>query len=205
VALIAPWLREAKQVLLAFDAPLGWPQALGTALYQHRAGGSLPPQADPLFRRATDQWVKRHLGKQPLEVGANLIARTAHAALRILQELREHTQRPFPLAWEPTLPEWGAAIEVYPAATLIAHGFPSQGYKTKNDRAVREDIAQHLERVLTLPAQRTALIDRADALDAVVCILAGYDFLRGLAYPPDDLPTAQHEGWIWFRRPKITP
>lgn len=200
--MIVPWLTDATPVLLAIDAPLGWPCALGSALDQHRAGGELPHAADDLFRRQTDRFVKRQLGKQPLEVGANLIARTAHAALQLLHDLRIRTRRPLPLAWTPTVPEHGAAIEVYPAATLLAHEFPSEGYKTKHDTAAREVIVQHLERELTLPADRTALTSSADALDAVVCILAGYDFLRGHAFPPEDLVTAQHEGWIWFRRPK---
>jgi hypothetical protein len=34
-----------------------------------------------------------------LDVGANLIARTAHAALTLLDVLRKHFSIPIPLAW----------------------------------------------------------------------------------------------------------
>ena len=39
----------------------------------------------------------------------------------------------------------------------------------------------------------------ADALDAVVCLLAAMDFLGGYALPPDDRDRAEREGWIWVR------
>ena len=37
----------------------------------------------------------------------------------------------------------------------------------------------------------------ADALDAVVCVLAGRDFLEGFEVPPDAPDLARREGWIW--------
>src|SRR5437016_7332440 len=41
-----------------------------------------------MFRRVTDDVIYERLGKRPLDVGADRIARTAHAALRFLEELR---------------------------------------------------------------------------------------------------------------------
>lgn len=41
----------------------------------------------------------------------------------------------------------------------------------------------------------------ADALDAVVCLLAARDFLVGEAMPPVDRNLAEIEGWIWTRDP----
>jgi hypothetical protein len=38
-----------------------------------------------------------------------------------------------------------------------------------------------------------------DAFDAVVCLLAGKDFLQGEVYPPADPDQARQEGWIWVK------
>ena len=37
----------------------------------------------------------------------------------------------------------------------------------------------------------------ADALDAVVCVLAAMDFLDGRAMAPPRQAVAEQEGWIW--------
>jgi Protein of unknown function (DUF429) len=60
-----------RDVLFALDAPLGWPQALGIELSNHKAGGPLSTCADRLFRRDTDRFIKCRAGKQPLDVGAD--------------------------------------------------------------------------------------------------------------------------------------
>jgi hypothetical protein len=41
-----------------------------------------------------------------------------------------------------------------------------------------------------------------DVRDAVVCTLAGADFLAGRVMAPDDLALARREGWIWVRQPE---
>ena len=46
-----------------------------------------------------------------------------------------------------------------------------------------------------------AATENADAFDAMLCVLAGQDFLSGRAMPPDNLELARQEGWIWVRRP----
>ena len=50
--------------------------------------------------------------------------------------------------------------------------------------------------------QRLAAVS-ADERDAVICTIAGADFLAGRAEPPPavDRETAEKEGWIWVRRP----
>src|SRR5262245_11443444 len=55
---VADWLFRSARTLIAFDAPLGWPQPLGKALAAHRAGEPLESLAHHLFRRATDRFVK---------------------------------------------------------------------------------------------------------------------------------------------------
>ena len=149
---ISPWIEGSDKTLLAFDAPLGWPLSLGKVLSRHRAGQSISVTANRMFRRRTDSLVKEHIGKLPLDVGADRIARTALAALQILEELREITGERIPLAWEPDFDSRIAAIE-------------------GNDHA----------------------------LDAVVCILAARDFLKGDAMKPEDPDLSRREGWIWIK------
>ena len=52
-----------RPCLLAIDAPLGWSVALGQAPVVHEAGGRLTHVSDDLFRRSTDRFVKRMIGK----------------------------------------------------------------------------------------------------------------------------------------------
>ena len=55
-----------------------------------------------LFRRETDREIKRRLGRQPLDVGADRIARTGHRALEILSKLADSLKlREILLAWVP--------------------------------------------------------------------------------------------------------
>lgn len=74
-------------VLLCLDAPIGWPLALGRALVGHRAGAPVKVPADRLFRRATDHDIRTRLGKTPLDIGADRIARTSRTALETLDRL----------------------------------------------------------------------------------------------------------------------
>jgi predicted nuclease with RNAse H fold len=192
---VVPELKKASRALIAIDAPLGWPAAMSVTLVDHQAGGRIGIEPDRLFHRATDDFVSSRLGKRPLEVGANLIARTAHSALRVLAKLREQTEHAIPLTWDPAI-EGIAAIEVYPAASLIAWGCALAKYK--EDARAREDIAQRLAARIAGIAERA--LDPVDAFDACLCLLAAQDFLEGMAWPPEDRERAIKEGWIWVRR-----
>ena len=119
---IADQIIRDEPCLLAIDAPLGWPSGLGEALGSHKAGGALPHLSNDLFRRSTDRFIKKTTGKQPLDVGADRIARTALAALQRLTLIREITGKPLPLAWVPGRLEVSACIEAYPASTLTVYG-----------------------------------------------------------------------------------
>jgi predicted RNase H-like nuclease len=170
VSVVANWLAGAPEALVAIDAPLGWPVSLARALRDHKAGDALAATPNEMFRRETDRFVKRQIGKTPLDVGADRIARTAHAALGILGDLRNVTGAAVPLGWNPGSLTGIAAIEVYPAATLVVHGFRSSGYKEPQQIDERAEIVSELGGVLVLPADTSHMTSNADVLDAVVWI-----------------------------------
>lgn len=202
-ARIGSWLHSPTSdipTLLALDAPLGWPSRLSAALQSHRAGDSLPPVANELFRRRADDVIASALGKRPLDVGADRIARTAHAALRLLARLRRTHQLEIPLAWRSGPPSITSAIEVYPAGTLVSRSLPSSGYKgrTSDAVAVRDRIIDGLRVELALGSESGLLMQSSDhLLDAVLCCVAGHDFANGRVIDPDELDLARQEGWIW--------
>lgn len=189
--------------LLAFDSPLGWPADLGTTLATHRAGDPVVIEPNTLFRRETDRFVRRAIGKQSLDVGADRIARTAHAALGLLADVRERSGLPIDVAVSQSDRADALCFEVYPAATLRSHAIEARGYKGRRP----ENIDARLTLIDALmPRLRIddAIIDTAvasdDALDAAICCLSAADFLAGECYEPEDPELAAKEGWIWVRR-----
>ncbi|WP_187275978.1 DUF429 domain-containing protein [Parahaliea aestuarii] len=202
VRLVAQWLEDGIPSLICVDAPLGWPVPLGPNLAAHTAGAPVPTVPNQLFRRETDREVKRRLNKQSLDVGADRIARTAHAALGFLDQVQTASGVKLPMAWSPALPLAAAGvIEVYPAATLIAHCFTASGYKKREQVAERQGILGQLATVLGMPEDVAPMLASADALDAAVCVLAGFDFMAGACQSPVDTELARKEGWIWVRTP----
>lgn len=201
VATLRTWIGRHDRVLLALDSPLGWPAHLGPSLAEHQAGHPLPCSRNELFRRTTDDAVAETIGVRPLDVGADRIARTAHATLKLLRALRDETGLPIPLAWSPDWSERVAAIEVYPAATLRALGIRSTGYKRPDQRDAREEILEGLGGTISWDCDPGAAEGNADILDAVVCVVAGADFIEGRPIQPADTDLAAVEGWIWVRCP----
>jgi hypothetical protein len=191
-------LETEHRTLIALDAPLGWPRGLARALPKHLAGQPIDVPPNLLFRRLTDRFVKDQLGKQPLDVGADRIARTAHSAIGLLGGV---SVEPIGLAWSRDFEARVAAIEVYPAGTLVAHGLPSDRYKKPEQRSVRARIVAELGSRLPMPDDQQAILDSADALDAAICVLAAVDFLEGRAFPPPEPDVARKEGWIWVADP----
>jgi hypothetical protein len=190
----------SSPTLIALDAPLGWPHALAEMLPAHFAGRAPRFTANEMFRRRTDDVVKEKLNKQPLDVAADKIARATHAALRFLDSLREATGLEVPLAWSPGHATGVNAIEVYPAATLIAYGLPSGGYKKNEDERCK--LVDGLADIVELgEGARKKMVDCHDLLDAAVCVVAGVDFAEGSVVEPtnEELEQAKREGWIWFR------
>src|SRR5262245_17200469 len=59
-ATVVEWVRSSSDpVLIAIDAPLGWPVQLRRALQEHRAGDSVAVRPDQMFHRATDDFVRQ--------------------------------------------------------------------------------------------------------------------------------------------------
>jgi len=194
---VAGWI--SGPTVIAIDAPLGWPTPMSAALSGHHAGEHIALSGDEMFSRLTDRTVYQTLGKKPLDVGANLIARAALAALGLIQQIRDDTGLALPLLWDPS--ESGI-IDVYPAATLRSRGLTSDGYKKKNDEGftVRRRLLDGLLSEVELATDR-GLVERTDhTLDAVLCMIAGADFVYGNVVKPTakEMETARREGWIWF-------
>lgn len=77
--IIAERLPECgASALLAIDAPLGWPEALGRSLMAHRAGESITIPPNDIFRRATDRLFRSTWGRRLSTLG-----RIASHALRM--------------------------------------------------------------------------------------------------------------------------
>lgn len=192
-------LRSCKDAIISIDAPLGWPKALGDALVRHHVGATLAPLPNELFRRVTDDYIHELIGKRPLDVGADKIARAAWRALDVLNQLRRIAGRDIPVLVD----RWDhvglAAIEVYPAATLMAHGLATSGYKDKDGIDDRRTIAKALEPLANGIASYVDETD--DVFDACLCLVSALDFLRNEAAPPTDINAARKEGWIWTRYP----
>lgn len=190
-------------VLIALDAPLGWPEPLGRTMAKHQAGEPIHEESNALFKRATDVRVALEFCKlTPLEVGANLIARTAKSAVDLLADLGTSRGRTIPLAWSPEFESW-AAIEVYPAATLRARCIQSTGYKGQVGRGNRQKIAKSLSDMMEIQSLEPEMIGSDHILDAVLCVLAGIDFLSQECLQPEgDEELRKHkEGWIWVKKP----
>jgi len=204
---VSSWIKENKttKTLIAMDSPLGWPIKLGEELIGHTAGSSLSTEAHQMFRRRTDFFIKEQANKQSLDVGADRIARTAHAALRLIEEIKEQVGMSIPLAWNSELRHPVSVIEVYPAVTLKScQLLPATSYK-KESNGEREQVFNGLSEFMTLPeVDKQSIIDDDDILDAMVCVLAGYHFINNESVGPateEDRALAEKEGWIWAKIP----
>lgn len=202
VGSISDWLSERAQVqtVLALDAPLGWPAPLGNALHQHCAGDPIATTPNELFRRSTDTFVHGAIGKLPLDVGADRIARTAHAALTLLREVREQTGLSFDVTSRPY--DGGTvALECYPGGTLRAGPWDERGYKGKDGEGIRRRLFEELGEVITFGDLPNAVTENDDVFDAVVAALGAADYLENRCFEPQDAALVAREGWIWVRRP----
>jgi hypothetical protein len=189
------WIGKDENVLFCMDAPLGWPETMRNVLSQHRAGELLGMEARDLFNRSTELFVDATIQKRPLEIGANLIARTAAAALELLSSLRVMLRMDLPLLWEQGPITGSGVIEVYPTATIIGR----VGAGTKLNFKTKTDILLPLLE-MDFGLESIDLLESSDdhILDAAMCVLAGADFIEKRCHEPPDRELAEKEGWIWF-------
>lgn len=205
---LASLLTPGRPALVGLDAPLGWPAAMGRVLSGHRAGEAVGLPANDLFRRHTDRVVRDRIGKQPLDVGADRIARTAVAALDLLAELRRLTGRALPVATRGAPPPAAgdAAVEVYPAGRLIALRGEAyrRGYRASGQAAedIRRAMLGDLEAEIGYEVDSDPAVADVNLLDAIICVCAVVDVLRGQCTPPEacglPLDEIDREGWIWL-------
>jgi hypothetical protein len=82
------------------------------------------------------------------------------------------------------------------------HGLQSRAYKKPEAVQARIGILNGLEGLGIKINDRARLNakESADSLDAIICVLAGMDFLKGDAHPPEKSELAAKEGWIWVKR-----
>ena len=205
---VAAWTPDGHRILIALDAPLGWPARMSPTLRHHRAGDRISAAPNLMFARETDRHVYATYGKKPLDVGADRIARTALAALVLLDAVRARTGCAVPLWWgEGSAGAPGsahvAALEVYPAGTLRAHGVHAKGYKKVHNGPGRRAVATLLADRMLLPVDFDVSRLGDDAIDAALCVLAGVDVAEGRAIGPtlEQRSVSRTEGWIWVRSP----
>ncbi len=199
------WLADhSGPVMACIDAPLGWPAAFSDILATHQAGMPITIDKGQFFPRITDKLVHQKLGKRPLEVTANYIARTAHRALQLIGVLNQSINGTFQLFLDSgKIPYYGLA-ETYPAGWLISEQYNHKGYK--KSEAMREEILESIEQRYSLAialAHRRRIIQWEHTFDALLCCLCGVDILQQRCLAPEDLDIpkkiAQKEGWVWFK------
>ncbi|MEN8208669.1 MAG: hypothetical protein ABFR50_05385 [Candidatus Fermentibacteria bacterium] len=189
------WIGDSEHILFCMDSPLGWPNAMRELLPAHCAGEFIGVEAKNLFNRTTELFIDETIQKRPLEIGANLIARTAVAALDLLASLRMMLRKDLPLLWEQGPLTGSGVIEVYPTATIIGR----IGSGTKLNFKTKADILLPILEMDFGP-DSIDLLANADnhMLDAALCVLAGVDFIEKRCHEPPDPDAVRQEGWIWF-------
>jgi hypothetical protein len=188
---------------IAFDAPLGWPVDFVRAMRDPTSwpvpiGGG----RERLERRATDHWVRKAAGKQPLSVTTDRIAYAAMRAAGILAH--------YATTFDEEIDRSGVTgliCEAYPDPAIRALGVwpPGAGLRESYKGAatgLREGILDRL--TISAPwlvisaDQRDACIQSDDCLDALICALVARAAELGLTVaPPEEMQAdAAAEGWI---------
>ena len=230
VDLVAQMTSSKPPTLIAIAAPLGWPIAMVDGLWEHEAGKLLPGMAglsyrlheyddnedEPrsrhpdystldealtkrrnlFFRRRTEIGIRKNLpsdgsypfGPPGLDVGSDKSARTGYMGLLLLDWIRTTANLEIPLAWSLGVVNQTSVIEVNARATCAGHGAV---YGSREMRWLTVDIDAVVESDLFLGDQLP---------DAIVCVQAAADFLRGEAVPPQGKSAiTRKEGWIWTK------
>lgn len=192
-------IQEADKAGL--DCPLGWPDGFVDFISAHHSCAAMNRATtfDRQWRRSlayrmTDEVVRLSTGLIPLSVSTDRIGLTAMRAAVLLDQCVE-AGIPVQRSGK------GRVVEVYPSASLSVWGLPHRGYKgAKNRSSLTELVAGLLRQCpwLDLAAFRELIEHADDAFDAVIAALSARAVAlnRATTPTPDQLETAQREGWI---------
>lgn len=178
------FVRNARRIVVAIDAPLEFPAELTKMLNHQGAVPAVPDREidNPFAYRHCERWVAETFGRKPLSATFDKLGNNATLAMAVSLTLeREGFSR---------IPQSGtdrarSVIEVYPA--LVKQ--PGKG-----PREAVPQIARHLP---------THLKIGSDPYDAAICAVLGLAFvgmhedlgLEPVIPPPADLDV--REGWIY--------
>jgi len=179
---------------VGIDVPLGWPTPFVEALMDYHEGRRWKAgHGNAVQLRRTDAVVRHMTGKRPLSVSSDKIAIPAMRAANLLSAIDSEMDRSGK----------GKVVEVYPAAALRCWSFPSEGYKGRGGRSVREKLAQsffdRMHRWVEItPEVHASCLESDHAFDALVAALVARAAHLGLVQPlPEEAAeAARREGWI---------
>lgn len=192
---------------VGIDCPLGWPNPFVDFITAHRYGhvdalGDQPglERRRPLAYRTTDIATAKLVGRWPLSVSSDRIARTAMRAAVLLAKLAAQ-DRPVDRSGA------GVVVEVYPAASLRVWGLTHRDRRRKTDV---NRLSATVDRLTTaapwLDLCSFGPLCRASdhALDSVLAALTARAAFLELTNRPtvEQLPVAQTEGWIAVPTPE---
>ena len=73
-------------------------------------------------------------------------------------------------------------------------------------QAVRDQLVVARSKTMHMPdSVKECMRADGDAQDAVVCLMAGYDFVQEAMMCRDEQRLAEKEGWTWVRRALASP
>jgi uncharacterized protein DUF429 len=188
---------------VAVDSPLGWPADFIRGVADlDRWPIPIDEARARLERRATDHWVHRTTGKQPLSVTTDRIAYPAMRAAGLLAHYTRSSGDPVDRTGMT-----GLVCEAYPDPAIRRLGVwpqsiaPRASYK-RAAQDVREAILAKLVRAAPWLAlsdsDRERCVDCDDCLDALICALVARAAEQRKTIPPPEELTQEAilEGWI---------
>ena len=183
----------ADAAAVGLDCPLGWPSPFVEMVAAHHRGEATSGVAATprdLRLRTTDQWIRRHIPRDPLSVSTDRLGIVALRGIGIIERIAG-----------PGVDRSGAAglYEAYPGGSLAVWGLTATGYKTADAIAVRRDIVEALAAHIDLgDLSVDDLAENADDLDAAITAIVTALAHAGAttAAPPELHDLARIEGWI---------
>lgn len=178
------FVRNAHTLVVAIDAPLGFPVGLTRLLNQQLAVPTVPEREidNPFAYRDCERWVAETFGRKPLSATFDKLGNNTTLAMTVSLTLEQEGFTRIP---QSGMNRSRSVIEVYPA--LVKR--PGKGAQEAIPR-----IARHLPPGLEIGS---------DPYDAAICAVLGLAFLgmheqlglEPIIEPPTDI--AVREGWIY--------